>query len=273
MITILLQKTLDLLNSYFTGIKTKLNTLYDNIGGGGGSEIVSLIDRTITGLSNNDVITIEKYAFAYCDDLLSISCPNCTDIKQAAFTYAGASAFEINNNFSQTSLHIGETAFFYSLIKKFICQSVNLTIDQMAFNQCRYMTDLNVENLEILNYRVFANNVSLVNVAPFKKAIEIKERAFEACSLLEELTFENKVTFSATYAFISSKLKTLTLKGSQMSTLSNINNFHSTAFWSTGTGGTIYVPSDMVTTYQNDPTWASLLAQNANNQILAIPTE
>lgn len=31
MITILLQKTLDLLNSYFTGIKSKLNTLYDNI--------------------------------------------------------------------------------------------------------------------------------------------------------------------------------------------------------------------------------------------------
>lgn len=31
MITILLQKTLDLLNSYFTGIKSKLNTLYDTI--------------------------------------------------------------------------------------------------------------------------------------------------------------------------------------------------------------------------------------------------
>lgn len=62
MITILLQKTLDLLNSYFTSIKSKLNTLYNNIGGGG-STPASLIAALSEARGGDHPYAEMKYTF------------------------------------------------------------------------------------------------------------------------------------------------------------------------------------------------------------------
>lgn len=60
MIAILLQKIYSLLSTYFTGIKTKLNYLYENINAGDNKNAMQLLDRTnliADHYINNGVLT------------------------------------------------------------------------------------------------------------------------------------------------------------------------------------------------------------------------
>ena len=66
-----------------------------------------------------------------------------------------------------------------------------------------------------------------------------------------------------------SALNSITLRNTSVATL--LANTNDTQFASTGTGGTIYVPSSMIASYQADTDWANVLSANQNNQILAIP--
>lgn len=67
-----------------------------------------------------------------------------------------------------------------------------------------------------------------------------------------------------------SNLKTLILRKSDgICPLGNINCFQSSAFDSTGTGGTLYVPQAQIANYQAATNWSTILGY-ANNQILPI---
>ena len=65
------------------------------------------------------------------------------------------------------------------------------------------------------------------------------------------------------------KLKTLLLRSSAMIALMNVNAFNKTPFASGGTGGTLYVPQDLISSYQSASNWSTILGY-ANNQILSI---
>lgn len=54
-------------------------------GGGGSSEIVKLLDRTITEISNSEVTSLGKGALQKCTSLSSVNFPNVTTIAQSAF--------------------------------------------------------------------------------------------------------------------------------------------------------------------------------------------
>lgn len=65
-------------------------------------------------------------------------------------------------------------------------------------------------------------------------------------------------------------LKTLILrKANSICTLANINAFTSTRFESSGLGGTLYVPSALVSSYQSATNWSTILGYT-NNQIKSI---
>lgn len=65
-------------------------------------------------------------------------------------------------------------------------------------------------------------------------------------------------------------LKTLILrKNDAICALGNVNAFQNSAFDSTGTGGTLYVPSSLISSYQSATNWSTILGY-ANNQILPI---
>ena len=66
-----------------------------------------------------------------------------------------------------------------------------------------------------------------------------------------------------------SVLKTLILRPASLVSLGNINNFNSTPFASGGTGGTLYVPQSLISSYQSATNWSTILGY-ANNQILPI---
>lgn len=65
-------------------------------------------------------------------------------------------------------------------------------------------------------------------------------------------------------------LKTLVLRqSSHILPLFNVNAFNGTPFASGGSGGTLYVPSAQISSYQAATNWSTILGY-ANNQILPI---
>ena len=65
------------------------------------------------------------------------------------------------------------------------------------------------------------------------------------------------------------KLTTIIIRNTSVSSLSNINNLGSTPFASGGTGGTLYVPQSLIASYQSATNWSTILGY-ANNSIAAI---
>ena len=64
-------------------------------------------------------------------------------------------------------------------------------------------------------------------------------------------------------------LKTVVLRYTGNYPLANINNFTNTPFASGKSGGTLYVPQDLIPSYQSATNWSTILGY-ANNQILPI---
>lgn len=66
-----------------------------------------------------------------------------------------------------------------------------------------------------------------------------------------------------------SVLETIILRNSTVVALGNTNSFTGTPFASNGTGGTLYVPSALIASYQSASNWSTILGY-PNNQIKAI---
>lgn len=75
-------------------------------------------------------------------------------------------------------------------------------------------------------------------------------------------------SFSNGY-FRYTKLTKLILRKSSLVTLMAIGAFNDSPFASNGTGGTLYVPSALISTYQANTNWSTILGY-ANNSIQAI---
>ena len=67
----------------------------------------------------------------------------------------------------------------------------------------------------------------------------------------------------------ATKLEKLAIYSSVVATLVNINVFTNTPFASGGSGGTLYVPSSLISSYQSASNWSTILGY-ANNNIQAI---
>jgi len=76
--------------------------------------------------------------------------------------------------------------------------------------------------------------------------------------------------FGVTSCSGCSALNTLIIRSTgTLATLSNINAFNSTPFASGGSGGTLYVPSALISSYQSATNWSTILGYT-NNSIEAI---
>lgn len=66
-----------------------------------------------------------------------------------------------------------------------------------------------------------------------------------------------------------SSLSTLVIRSANVPTLSGVDAFNGTPFASGGTGGTLYVPQALISSYQSATNWSTLLGYT-NNQILPL---
>ena len=92
----------------------------------------------------------------------------------------------------------------------------------------------------------------------------------QGCYILEKIDFGKLEQLGSQTFTNCNNLQTLIIRTNQVCSINNINAFSGTPFWSTGSGGTLYVPQALIASYQADTNWATVLAFNANNQISAI---
>jgi hypothetical protein len=97
----------------------------------------------------------------------------------------------------------------------------------------------------------------------------IGNSTFQGDTSLRELIFNQTINIISANAFNASGLDTLVLKGDAVTTLASLNAFNATPFSSDGTGGKLYVPQALISTYQSANNWSTILGY-PNNQILAI---
>ena len=91
---------------------------------------------------------------------------------------------------------------------------------------------------------------------------------FQGCSALEAADFGSPGRIDAS-CFKNTALKVLVLRKSNVVALANVNAFDGSPFASGGSGGTLYVPSDLISGYQAAANWSTILGYE-NNSIEAI---
>ena len=125
----------------------------------------------------------------------------------------------------------------------------------------------------------FNGCTSLVNaVFPALKSFE-STSAFGGCTSLVAADFGGDANtgsrdgFYAAYTFSgSTNMGILVLRGPHVWKLSNVNTFNGTKFASGNAGGTLYVPNDLIASYQANTNWATVLGygSGAQNSIKSI---
>ena len=116
---------------------------------------------------------------------------------------------------------------------------------------------------------LFEGCSSLVNVALGGDANGGSNgNAFKNCYSLQRVDLGVASLKSYEFRYCSA-INTLVLRNENLVTLANINAFAGTPFASDGTGGTLYVPQSLITSYEADAKWATILGY-ANNSIVAI---
>ena len=147
--------------------------------------------------------------------------------------------------------------------------SSNVTsIGDYAFYDCAQLTTTDFPEATSIGKFAFRNCSQLTTVN-FPKATNIGGSTFSACSQLTTVDFPKATSIGAAVFSACSVLTTLILRSSSVATLESASAFNNTPFASDGTGGTFYVPEDLIASYQAAKNWRTVLGY-PNNQIKKI---
>lgn len=149
-------------------------------------------DPTLTYVTiGKYVTTLPQYTFAKCKNLVSVTMPTVTEIKEHAFSDCGNLRYlEVGKN---TITHIGDYAF--SNCNKLTSTDFGNEIDSIgshAFYNCPAVQSLDLENksVEIGAYAFYGNeNLTDINIT----GGNIGEAAFSECSKLEQVILGDEV--------------------------------------------------------------------------------
>lgn len=179
---------------------------------------------------------------------------------------------------SSAVTNIGERAFVNCEGITDVTIQGNPFIGVYALDGCKGMTKLHTPNLTRLksgNYSTstytFRNCVQLEGVVFPSFGNEVVDSyIFDGCTLLTYADFADMQRLGGANVFRNTSLNILVLrKTSGVVTLQDINNFNNSPFASGGTGGTLYVPQSLISSYQTTSNWPTILGY-ANNRIQSI---
>ena len=140
-----------------------------------------------------------------------------------------------------------------------------------VFAGCTSLEFLNLPKVTTLGGYCFRNCTSLEQIVLPSATQFGGNNTFQNCTALKVVDFGAPTRLGNVEFFINcSQLTTVILRTPSVCSLTNINNIASgTPFASTGTGGTLYVPSALISDYQSATNWSTVLGY-ANNSIQAI---
>lgn len=193
----------------------------------------SIINRTITNISDNTVTKVRPHAFYYCTSLTSVNLPICSIIDDNAF-YSCTKLTHVNFPICKI---ISASAFAYC----FNLSSISFLpacsiIGDRAFDCCYSITEISFPACTNIGYSAFDRCTNLTT-ADFSICQTIEGRAFARCYVISSIT----------------------IRTPKICALSNSNAFSSTPYagYSAYFSGTpyIYVPASLVSAYQSATNW------------------
>lgn len=189
-----------------------------NSGGGGGESgdvsaadvLRSVIDRSITEISDSTITSVGKYAFYGCDALTTATLPNLTSVADYGFQFSGLTsvdfpklanigqaAFRECQNLKTVTLKSATSLPYFAFCACKALESVSApkvtTIDTYAFQNCTALTIADCESVTMLNGSAFDTCSELVTFnAPNLETIG--GSAFRQCRKLENIDLSNVTT-------------------------------------------------------------------------------
>ena len=140
------------------------------------------------------------------------------------------------------------------------------SIDSNAFNGCTAMQSMNAPLVtNISGDNVFRNCSSFVTIEFPLMTSNVVTYMLGGCSSLEaaDLGIAGQVLANSMNG--CSKLTAIFLRKTSLATLQNVSAFNSTKYATTGAGGAyVYVPRDLISTYQSAANWATLYAAHSD---------
>ena len=211
------------------------------------------IDDMAMGKLQEDIIItstdIKKYAFYGCN-MKTLTLLNATNLKTN--THEGL----FQNCQNLTTIHLPKL--------------ISVGSTHNVFDGCTKLTTIDAPEFKDLGDYCFSNCTSLVNVVLPKVTSLYRSFVNDTKLQVLDLSIKNEKP-SITLAFQGDTVfKTLIIRCEiGVAGLSNINAFNNSPFASGKTGGTLYVPQDLITAYQSATNWSTIL-NYPNNQILPI---
>ena len=264
----------------------------------GGDVARSIINKTITAYSDNEITTVGAYVFNECKKMTSVNLQNATSVGQYAFN--GCSALtDVNLPNAKT---VGGNAFqnCTSLTKLDLQKATAL--NNYLVSGCSSLTELNIPNAEsgkgfaiagskiehlylpkftdpgssVFRGATYLRTVDMPKLskleqflfmgdtafetATFPKVAYVAEQAMGSCSALTYVDLPICKRIDAKGFYNCSSLETLILRRTtDVCALANVSAFTGTPIAS-GTGF-IYVPSALVDSYKSATNWSTFASQ------------
>lgn len=266
---------------------------------GGGDDVArSIVNKTITAYSDNEITTVGAYAFNGCNKMTSVNLQNATSVGAYAFngcsaltdvnvpeaTTANERAFQ--NCTSLTRLDLPKlkalNGYFVSGCSSLVelnvpkavsgrgyaivgskVEHLNLpeftTPGSSVFRDAKSLRTVYMPKLNKLESFLFMGATALETVT-FPKVASVAAQAMERCSALTYVDLPICKSIAAKGFNQCSSLETLILRKSDaICTLANVSAFTSTPIAS-GTGY-VYVPSALVDSYRTAANWSTYANQ------------
>ena len=249
--------------------------------------------NSMTAFTGSDVTTVKKSAFEWCEYITTVNLPVCTSVGNNAFSSAkrlvscsipnattigdgcfnGCSALQSINLASATT--IGSGAFRNASAGGLIASPI--TLNDSAFRDTSNMNIGFFPRLTTINgsyalagtYNVSKGSTVTAFVAPALTTVSNNRDFLSFNSALVAVDLGSPSRLHNTSFDSNTAMETLILRTSTVTPLNNINAFNNTPFASGKTGGTLYVPSALISSYQSASNWSTILGY-ADNSIQAI---
>ena len=198
----------------------------------------------ITSITANSVISIPIGFLQSCSGLTQASFPNATEIWDDAF----------NSCSHLVSVDV---------------RNVTKLRTKRIFSGCSSLTTFvgGLTKLQSFADQSFKNTRVPIFVLPSCTSVGLE--AFAGNTALTTCDFD-AVSLGSTSVFSGdTSLATLIIRKNSVASLNNINSFTNTPFADGGTGGTLYVPNDLIASYHSASNWSTILGYT-NNQIKSI---
>ena len=179
-------------------------------------------------IEDNQITALRDFAFYYDANLTSVSFPLVTSIGNNTFNNCSANLTSVN---FPVATSIGNATFTNCIKLTSASFPLVTSIGTGAFNGCGKLTSVN-----------------------FPVATSIGNTAFSSCSNLTSVSFPLVTSIGPSAFSYCRKLTSVTLGANQVCTLSNVTAIPA----SSSHHVTIYVPADLISSYQTATNWSTL---------------